>query len=150
MIPFSTLNYSDNFKKRPFKHRLIKDRCITSVKKLSHGRHLAIASVARVIIRHLVIRHCFQKCFQQLFSTILIAFYNFKHSTNDAFDCLIHKFRLKKVAIKCKSSCFSGRHFASQCHGVSMTCTSREIWGHEVLLSHTSGIYLWVYTSSVV
>ena len=57
-----------------------------------------LASVSRVIIRHLVIRRCFQKCFQHLF-------YNFnsiqqlKHSTNDALDCLIRKFRSKKVTI---------------------------------------------------
>ena len=41
-------------------HRLSMDRCVTSVKKLSHwhGRHDAIflASVARVIIAHLVMR----------------------------------------------------------------------------------------------
>jgi hypothetical protein len=30
--------------------------------------------------------------------------------------------------------CFPGRHLPSKCHG-------REIWGHEVLLSYTSGIY---------
>jgi hypothetical protein len=101
---------------------------------------IILASVARVIIRHLVIRHCFQKCFQHI-STTLIAFKNFKHSTNDALDCLIHKFRSKKSAIKCKSSCFSRCHFASKCHGVSMTCTYREIWGHEIRLSYTFGIY---------
>jgi hypothetical protein len=62
-----------------------------------------LASIARVIIRHLVVRHCFQKCFQHLLYNV-IAFNNFKHSTNDALDCLIHKFRSKKAAIKCKSS----------------------------------------------
>ena len=59
--------------------------------------------VARVIIPHLVIRYTF--------STTLIAFNNFKHSTNDALACLIHKRRSKKAAIKWKSSCFPGRHF---------------------------------------
>ena len=82
-----------------------------------------LASVAFMIIHHLVIRHCFQKCFQHFFYNF--NFNNFKHSTNDALDCLIHKFQ--KAAIKCKSLCFSGHHFASKCHGVSMMCTSREI-----------------------
>ena len=67
-----------------------------------------LASVARVIIR-------FKNAFNT-FSTTLIAFNNFKHSTNDALDCLIHKFQSKK-AIKCKSSCFPGRHLPSKCHG---------------------------------
>jgi hypothetical protein len=74
--------------------------------------------------------YSFQKCFQHLFYN----FNCFKHSTNDALDCLIHKFQSKKAAIKCKSSCFPGRHLPSKCHG-------REIWGHKVLLSYTSGIY---------
>ena len=51
-------------------HRLSMYRCVTSVKNLSHGRHLPIASVARVIIRHLVTRLAFKN-----------AFNNFKHST---------------------------------------------------------------------
>ena len=75
-----------------------------------------LASVARVIIRHLVVRHFVSKMFStntknvfNTFSTTLIAFNNFKHSTNDALDCLIHKFRSKKAAIKCKSSCFPGK-----------------------------------------
>jgi hypothetical protein len=38
-----------------------------------------LASVARVIIRHLVIRHCFQNAFNT-FSTTLIAFKNFNTS----------------------------------------------------------------------
>jgi hypothetical protein len=36
---------------------------------------------------------------------------------------------------------------------VSMTCTSREIWGHEVLLSYTPGIYficVFIYKSVVI
>jgi hypothetical protein len=68
-----------------------------------------LASVAGVIIR-------FKNAFNT-FSTTLIAFNNFKHSTNDALDCLIHKFQSKKAAIKCKSSCFPGRHLPSKCHG---------------------------------
>jgi hypothetical protein len=59
------------------------DRCVTSVKTLSHGRHLPIASVARVIIRQMVIRLAFRNAFNT-FSTTLIAFSNFKHSANDA------------------------------------------------------------------
>ena len=76
-----------------------------------HGRHLPSISVARAIFRHLVIRHCFQNAFNT-FPTTLIAFDNFKfkHSTNDALDCLIHKFRSEKAAIKCKSSCFLKLH----------------------------------------
>jgi hypothetical protein len=34
---------------------------------------------------------------------------------------------------------------------VSMTCTYREIWGHEVLLSYTSGIYfICAYTAATI
>jgi hypothetical protein len=73
-----------------------------------------LASVARMII-------CFKTVFNT-FSTTLLAFNNFTHSTNDALDCLIHKFQSKKAAIKCKSLCFPGRHLPSKCHG-------REIWG---------------------
>ena len=110
----------------PDLHRLSKDRCVTSVKKLSGMVAIFLASVARVIIRHLVVRLAFKNVLNT-FSTTSIAFNNFKHSTNDALDCLIHKFRSKKAAIKCKSSCFPGRYLPSKCHGVSMTCTSREI-----------------------
>jgi hypothetical protein len=150
--------------------------------------------------RHRLSRHSRHRLSKNTFSRTLFAFNNFKHSTNYALDRLIHKFQSKKAAIKCKSSCFPGRHLPGtefyeywrentpsydailectrkffrykvpcalqdgviahkkisdvflqpkhigvsllvwyvfcvpgKCHGVSMTCTSREIWGHVVL-----------------
>jgi hypothetical protein len=50
-----------------------------------------------VIIRHLVIRPITFKNAFNTFSATLIAFNNFQHSTNDALDCLIHKFGSKKA-----------------------------------------------------
>jgi hypothetical protein len=86
------------------------------------------------------------------FSTTLIAFNNFKHSPNNALDCLIYKFRSKKAAIKYKSSCLPGRHLPSKCHGVSMTCTSREIWGHarSPIKLHIWYILLWFHATVFV
>jgi hypothetical protein len=53
---------------------------------LSNGRHLPSKPVARVIIRHLVIRPIAFKNAFNTFSATLIAFNNFEHSTNDALD----------------------------------------------------------------
>jgi hypothetical protein len=77
----SDYEYEIRQAKRTLIHRLSMYRCVTSVKMLSHGRHLPDlpSSVARVII-HLVIRLAFKNAFNTI-STTLIAFNNFKHST---------------------------------------------------------------------
>ena len=103
----------------------IKNRCVSSVKKLSHGRNLPSKCRSHDNLSF-GNTSCFQKCFQHLFNNFN-CFQQLRTFNNDALDCLIHKFRSKKAAIKCKSSCLSGRHFSSKCHGVSMTCTSMEI-----------------------
>jgi hypothetical protein len=58
----------------------IKTRCVTSVKISCPTVAIFLASVVRVVIRHLVIRLAFKNAFNT-FSATLIAFNNFKHST---------------------------------------------------------------------
>ena len=63
-----------------YNHRLrTDDRCVTSVKSCPTVA-IFLSSVVRVIIRHLVKRFAFKNAFNT-FSTTLIAFNNFKHST---------------------------------------------------------------------